>query len=100
MEALSGDSSLQAAASTPSALFALNSSIVLARRLMEIGALATSCYGQLQTAESVQSSCRTLLSISETVRRLSAAREAAKLQSCSNTLCTCSLVQKRATRRH
>ena len=53
MEALSGDSSLQAAASVSSALFALNSSIVLARRLMEIGALATNCYGQLQTAESV-----------------------------------------------
>ena len=78
-EVLSGDSSLQAAASGPSALFALNSSIVLARRLMEIGALATNCYGQLQTAESVDSSCRTLLSIAETVRRLNAAREAANL---------------------
>jgi isocitrate lyase len=78
-EVLSGDSSLQAAASGPSALFALNSSIVLARRLMEIGALATNCYGQLQTAESVDSCCRTLLSIAETVRRLNAAREAANL---------------------
>jgi isocitrate lyase len=46
---------------------------------MEIGALATNCYGQLQTAESVDSSCRTLLSIAETVRRLKAAREAANL---------------------
>jgi isocitrate lyase len=78
-EVLSGDSSLQAAASGPSALFALNSSIVLARRLMEIGALAANCYGQLQTAESVDGSCRTLLSIAETVRRLNAAREAANL---------------------
>jgi isocitrate lyase len=78
MEALSGDASLPAA-SGPSALFALNSSIVLARRLMEIGALATNCYGQLQTAESVDRSPRTLLSIAETVRRLKAAREAANL---------------------
>ena len=78
-EVLSGDSSLQAAASGPSALFALNSSIVLARRLMENGALATNCYGQLQTAENADSSCRTLLSIAETVRRLNAAREAANL---------------------
>jgi isocitrate lyase len=78
MEALSGESPLLAAPS-PSALFALNSSIVLARRLMEIGALATNCYGQLQTAESVDRSPRTLLSIAETVRRLNAARETANL---------------------
>jgi isocitrate lyase len=77
-EALSGGSSLQAAAS-PSALFALNSSIVLARRLMEIGALAANCYGQLQTAEGVDRSPHTLLPIAETVRRLNAAREAANL---------------------
>src|ERR1700722_19249865 len=77
MEALSGDASLPAA-SGPSALFALNSSIVLARRLMEIGALVTNCYGQLQWAESVERSPRTLLSIAETVRRLTA-REAANL---------------------
>jgi len=77
-EALSGGPSLQAVAS-PSALFALNSSIVLARRLMEIGALATNCYGQLQTAESVARSPQTLLPIAETVRRLNAAREAASL---------------------
>ena len=70
MEPLSGDSSLQEAASSASALFALNSSIVLARRLMEIGALATNCYGQLQTAENVDRSAATLLSIAETVRRL------------------------------
>jgi hypothetical protein len=78
IEALSGDSSLPAV-SSPSALFALNSSIVLARRLMEIGALATNCYGQLQTAESVDRSSRTLLSVAGTVRRLNAAREAANL---------------------
>jgi isocitrate lyase len=78
-EVLSGDSSLQAAASGTSALFALNSSIVLAGRLMEIGALAANCYGQLQTAENGDSSCRTLLSIAETVRRLNTAREAANL---------------------
>ena len=78
MEALSGDASLPAV-SGPSALFALNSSIVLARRLMEIGALVTNCYGQLQAAESVERSPRTLLSIAETVRRLNAAREAANL---------------------
>ncbi len=78
MEALSGDSSLPAA-SGPSALFTLNSSIVLARRLMEIGALAANCRGQLQTAESVDRSPCTLLSIAETVRRLNAAREAANL---------------------
>jgi isocitrate lyase len=78
IEALSGDSSLPAA-SSPSALFTLNSSIVLARRLMEIGALATNCYGQLQTAESNDRSPLTLLSIAETVRRLNAAREAANL---------------------
>jgi isocitrate lyase len=78
-EVLSGDSSVQAPVSSPSALFALNNSIVLARRLVEIGALATNCYGQLQTAESVDSSCRTLLSIGEMVRRLNAAREAANL---------------------
>jgi isocitrate lyase len=78
MEALSGHSSF-AAASGPSALLARNSSIVLARRLMEIGALATNCYGQLQAADSVDRSPRTLLSIAETVRRLNAAREAANL---------------------
>jgi isocitrate lyase len=82
MEALSGDASLPAA-SGPSALFALNSSIVLARRLMEIGALVTNCYGQLQAAESVERSPRTLLSIAETVRRLNAAREAANLLACT-----------------
>jgi isocitrate lyase len=75
---LSGGSSLQAEAST-SALFAPNSSIALARRLMEIGALATNCYGQLQTADSVDRSPRTLLPIAETVRKLTAAREAANL---------------------
>jgi isocitrate lyase len=79
MEVLSGDSSLQEAASSPSALFALNNSIVLARRLMEIGALATNCYGQLQTADSSYGGHRTLLSIAETVRRLNAARQAAGL---------------------
>jgi isocitrate lyase len=78
MEVSSGDPSFKVA-SSPSALFAVNSSIVLARRVMEIGALATNCYGQLQTAESVDSTCRTLLSIAETVRRLNAAREAANL---------------------
>lgn len=78
MEALSGDASLSAASSS-SALFALNSSIVLARHLMEMGALATNCYGHLQTAESVDRSPSTLLSIAETVRRLNAAREAANL---------------------
>ena len=78
MEALSGDAPVLAA-SSPSALFALNSSIVLARRLMEIGALATNCYGHLQTSESVDHSPRTLLSITETVRRLTTAREAANL---------------------
>ena len=67
------------AASSPSALFALNSSIELARRLMEIGARATNCYGQLQTAEPLTAPARTLLSIAETVRRLNAAREAATL---------------------
>ena len=80
MEALSVDSSLQASSSSSSARLALNSSIELARRLMGIGALATNCYGQLQTAESVDhGSRRTLLSIAETVRRLDAAREAANL---------------------
>ncbi len=79
MEVFSSDSSLPTAPSGPTALFALNNSIVLARRLMEIGALATDCYGQLQTAGGVDSSCRTLLSIAETVRRLKAAREAANL---------------------
>ncbi len=79
MEALSGDSPLQEAVSSPSALFALNSSIELARRLMEIGALATNCYRQLQTVENIDRSPRTLLSIAETVRRLTAAREAANL---------------------
>jgi isocitrate lyase len=78
MEALSGDAPVLAA-SSPSALFALNSSIVLARRLMEIGALATNCYGHLQTSEIVDRSPSTLLSITETVRRLNAAREAANL---------------------
>jgi isocitrate lyase len=78
IEALSADAS-PSVASRPSALFALNSSIVLARRLMEIGALATNCYGHLQTAESVDRSPSTLLSIAETVRRLNAAREAANL---------------------
>ena len=78
MEALSGDASLSAASSS-SALFALNSSIVLARHLMEMGALATNCYGHLQTAESVDRSPSTLLSVAETVRRLNAAREAANL---------------------
>lgn len=77
IEALS-DSSLEAG-SGPSELFALNSSIVLARRLMEIGALAANCYGQLQTAENAEGSSRTLLSIAETVRRLNAAREVANL---------------------
>jgi isocitrate lyase len=72
------DSSLEAA-SGPSALFALNNSIVLARRLMEMGALAANCYGQLHTAENADGSPRTLLSIAETVRRLNAAREAANL---------------------
>ena len=80
MEVLSGDPSLQAAFS-PSALFELNSSIVLARRLMEIGALATNCYGQLQTAETAYGGHRTLLSIAETVRRLNTARQAASLLS-------------------
>jgi isocitrate lyase len=47
---------------------------------MGIGALATNCFGQLQTAESVDhGSRRTLLSIAEMVRRLDAAREAASL---------------------
>jgi isocitrate lyase len=47
---------------------------------MGIGALATNCYGQLQTAESFDhGSLRTLLSIAEMVRRLDAAREAANL---------------------
>jgi hypothetical protein len=46
---------------------------------MEIGAQATNCYGQMQTLESVDRSLRTLLSIAETVRRLNAAGEAAKL---------------------
>ena len=78
MEALSGDASLSAA-SGPSALFALNNSILLARRLMEIGAQATNCYGHLQTAESADRSPGTLLSIAETVQRLIAAREAANL---------------------
>ena len=78
MEALSGDAPLSAA-SSPSALFALNSSILLARRLMEIGAQATNCYGHLQTAESAHRSPSTLLSIAETVGRLNAAREAANL---------------------
>ncbi len=78
MEALSGDSSPKTTANS-SALFALNSSIVLARRLMEIGALAANCYGQLQTAGSVDRTPCTLLSIEETVRRLTAAREAANL---------------------
>lgn len=77
IEALS-DLSVEAA-SDPSALFALNSSIVLARRLMEIGALAANCYGQLQTRENAGGSPCTLLSIAETVRRLNAAREAANL---------------------
>jgi isocitrate lyase len=78
IEGLPGDSSLTAAPS-PSTLFALNSSIELARRLMEIGALATNCYGQLQTADSFDSPRRTLLPIGGTVRRLEAAREAASL---------------------
>jgi isocitrate lyase len=78
MEALSGNAPLSAA-SSPSALFALNNSILLARRLMEIGAQATNCYGHLQTAESAHRSPSTLLSIAETVGRLIAAREAAKL---------------------
>jgi hypothetical protein len=81
IEVLSGDSSLLEAASSPSALFALNSSIVLARRLMEIGALATNCYGQLQTVESVYGGQPTLLSIAEMVRRLNTARQAANLLS-------------------
>jgi isocitrate lyase len=79
MEALSGDSSLQAALPVPSALFALNSSIELARRLTEIGALATNCYGLLQTADSFDRPEQTLLSIAETIRRMNAAREAANL---------------------
>jgi isocitrate lyase len=78
MEALSGDAPLSAA-SSPSALFALNNSILLARRLMEIGAQATNCYGHLQTAESAHRTPSTLLSITETVGRLNAAREAANL---------------------
>ena len=78
MEALSGDASLPAGSGS-SALFALNSSIVLARRLMEIGASATNCYGQLQTRGSVDRSASTLLSIAEMVRRLNTAREAADL---------------------
>jgi isocitrate lyase len=78
MEAVSGNSSLQAAGS--SASLASNSSIELARLLMGMGAVATNCSGQLQTAESVaHGSRRTLLSIAETVRRLDAAREAAKI---------------------
>jgi isocitrate lyase len=81
IEVLSGDSPLQEAASSPSALFALNSSIVLARRLMEIGALATNCHGQLQTAETAYGGHRTLLSIAETVRRLNTARQVANLLS-------------------
>ncbi len=80
MEELAVNSSLQAVESSSSAPLALNSSIELARRLMGIGALATNCFGQLQTAESVDhGSRRTLLSIAETVRRLDAAREAASL---------------------
>jgi isocitrate lyase len=78
MEASSGDLSLSAA-SGPTALFALNNSMVLARRLMEIGALATNCYGQLQAAEGFDRPHPTLLSIREMVRRLNAAREAANL---------------------
>ncbi len=80
MEAWSVDSSVQAGASSSSAQLALNNSIELAQRLMEIGAQATNCYGQLQTAQNVDHGARrTLLSIAETVRRLNAAREAASL---------------------
>jgi isocitrate lyase len=82
MQALSVNSSLQAVASGSSAPLPVNSSIELARRLMEIGALATNCYGQLQMAESLdQGSALTLLSVAETVRRLDAATEAASLLS-------------------
>ena len=82
MEALSVSSSLQAVAFGCSAPLPVNSSIELARRLMEIGALATNCYGQLQMAESVDHGPGlTLLSVAETVRRLNAATEAASLLS-------------------
>jgi hypothetical protein len=80
METWSVVSSLQAGLPSFSGPLALNSTIDLARRLMEIGALATNCYGQLQTADNVDpGSRRTLLSTAETVRRLNAAREAADL---------------------
>lgn len=81
MEALSGNSSFQGMASGSAAPF--HSPTELARRLMELGALATNCSGQMQTAESVghrgMVTGGTLLSTAETVRRLEAAREAANL---------------------
>jgi isocitrate lyase len=78
MEVLPGDASMPEVSGS-SALFALNSSLVLAQHLMEIGARATNCYGHLQTAEGFDRSPSTLFSLSETVRRLKAAHEAAIL---------------------
>jgi hypothetical protein len=71
MEALSDDPFLPAY--NRSAQFALNTSTQLARRLMEISAQATNCYDHLQIVETVDRSPCTLLSITETVRRLNAA---------------------------
>jgi isocitrate lyase len=80
IEAKSIDFSLQGPALSSSEPSALKGTIELARRLAGMGALATNCDGQLQTAGGVDhGSRRTLLSIAETVRRLVAAREAANL---------------------
>lgn len=76
MAALSGDLSIQGTASGPAA--PLHSPTELARRLMDIGALATNCSGQIQSSETVAHG-GTLHSIARTVRRLEAAREAANL---------------------
>ena len=78
MEALSGSSSFQGISSglaAPVRKPGVNPT-ELARRLMEMGALATNCAGQLQTAGN-RANGGMLLSIAETVRRLKAAREEA-----------------------
>jgi len=78
MKALSVNSSIRSAASSSSPLLTLDGSVELVRRLMEIGALAASCGGQLQISGSIdRSSLPILLSTAETVRRLEGARELA-----------------------
>jgi hypothetical protein len=107
MEAWSVGSSVQTAVSSSSAPLALCNSDRVGKPSHEIGALATNCYGQMQTAENVgPGSRRTLLSIADTVRRLNAAREAPNLHgpslrvhACSSmTLCEANLAALRPCR--